>query len=120
MVAAQEESALNQLIPFDRFGPNAMVMKDVVDGRLYMQLTLPANAKVTPWNCICHPDRHYGRPHFTCLMFCRTKSLAQGKLPATIPVNLYRMYIHLGRPHARFKDWLLRKLVFPIGEWLAN
>jgi hypothetical protein len=110
----------DRLAPFDRFGPDAVVMRDVADGRLYMGMTPPTNVKVTRWNCICHPQLHYKRPHFTCLMFCRIKRVAQGKLPSTIPVNLYRMYIHLGRPHARFKDWLLRKFVLPIAEFLAN
>ena len=109
----------DRLVPFDRFGPHAMVMRDVLDGSLCMQMT-PANVTVTPWNCICHPELHYGRPHFTCLAFCRIKRVAQGKLPSTIPVSRYRMYIHLGRPHAAFKGWLLRKFVFPIAEYLAN
>lgn len=110
----------DRLIPFDRFGPHALVMRDVVDGCLYMQMMPPANVEVTPWNCICHPNLRYRRPHFTCLTFCRIRRVAQGKLPSAIPVSWYRMYIHLGRPHAHFKDWLLRKFVFPIAEWLAN
>ncbi|MGA8856203.1 MAG: hypothetical protein WB643_03445 [Candidatus Bathyarchaeia archaeon] len=110
----------DRLVPFDRFGPHALIMRDVLDGRLYMQITPPPNVKVTPWNCICYPELHYRRPHFTCLTFCRIKRVARGKLPGTIPVNRYQMYLHLGRPHAGFKDWLLRKFALPIAEWLAN
>ena len=110
----------DRLVPFDRFGPHAMVMRDVLDGRLYMQMTPPTNIAVTPWNCVCHPQLHYRRPHFTCRAFCRIKRVAQGKLPSIIPVGRYRMYVQLDRPHARLKGWLLRKLVFPIAEWLAN
>ena len=113
-------SLRDRLIPFDRFGPHAMVMRDVLNGRLYMQITPPANIKATPWNCICHPGLPYSRPHFTCLTFCRIKRVAQGELRSLIPVSRYRMYIHLGRPHAKAKDWLLRKFVFPVAEWLAN
>jgi hypothetical protein len=109
----------NRLVPAERFGPHAIVVRDVADGRMYLQM-MPPTVKVTRWNCICHPELHYSRPHFTCVMFCRLKRAAQGKLPSTIPVNLYRMYVHVGRPHATFKDWLLRKFVFPIAEWLAN
>jgi hypothetical protein len=110
----------DRLIPFDRFGPNAMVMRDVLDGRLYMRITPPANVEVTPWNCICHPQLHYRRPHFTCLAFCRVKRVAQGKLPSIIPVGRYLMYVQLNRKHAAFKQWLLRKFVLPIAEFLAN
>lgn len=112
--------ANERLIPFDRFGLHALVMRDVIDGHLYMCMTPPGNVKVTSWNCICHPELHYRRPHFTCLTFCRIKRVAEGRLPATIPVGWYRMYIHLDRPHAVVKDWLLRKIVFPITEYLAN
>jgi len=109
------------MVPFDPFGPYVVIMRDIMTGRLFMQMTLPGpDIRVTRWNCICHPELNYKRPHFTCLAFCRIKKAAQGKLPATIPVSWYRMYIHLGRPHAAFKDWLLRKFVFPIAEWLAN
>jgi hypothetical protein len=110
----------DQLVPFDRFGPHAMVMRDISDGKLYMQMTPPENVQVTPSNCICHPQLHYRRPHFTCLTFCRIKRVAQGKLPPVILVSRYQMYIHLDRAHARFKDWLLRKFVLPIAEALAN
>lgn len=110
----------DRLIPFDQFGPYALIMRDVADGRLYMQLTAPEGAVITPWNCICHPNLHYKRPHFTCRMFCRLKRVAQGKLPLMIPVSRYLIYVHLDRGHPRFKDWLLRKFVFPIAEWLAN
>jgi hypothetical protein len=92
----------------------------MMDGRLYQQITPPENIQLTPWNCICHPQLHYRRPHFTCLMFCRIKRAAQGKMPSIIPVSQYRFYIHLDRAHAHFKDWLLRKFVLPIAEWLAN
>ncbi len=110
----------DRLIPFESFGPHAVILCDVADGRMYMRITPPENVKITPWNCICHPKLPYMRPHFTCRMFCRTKRVAQGKLPLLIPVRRYRMYIQLGRPHARFKDWLLRKFLLPIAEWLAN
>lgn len=110
----------DRLVPFERFGPHTLVMRDVLDGSLCMQITPPANVPVTRWNCICHPELNYKRPHFTCVAFCRIKRVVQGKLPPAIPVSRYRMYIQLDRPHARFKDWLLRKLVFPIAEWLAN
>lgn len=110
----------DRLISFDRFGPNALVMRDVLDGSLCMQMTPPDNVPATRWNCICHPELNYKRPHFTCVAFCRIKRVVQGKLPPTIPVSRYRMYIHLGRSHAGFKDWLLRKFVLPIAEALAN
>jgi hypothetical protein len=97
-----------------------MIMRNVLDGSLYMKLTPPTNVKATRWNCICHPNTHYRRPHFTCLAFCRLKRVAQGKLPALIPVGRYKMYIQLDRAHAHMKDWLLRKIVFPIAEYLAN
>jgi len=112
--------ANDRLVPFDQFGPHALVMRDVLDGSLCMQMTPPANVPATRWNCICHPELNYKRPHFTCLAFCRVKRVAQGELPSSIPVSWYRMYIRLGRPHAAFKDWLLRKFVFPIAEYLAN
>lgn len=110
----------DRLVPYERFGPYALIMRDVADGRLYMQLSTPEGVKVTRWNCICHPNLHYRRPHFTCLLFCRTKRMVQGKLPPLIPVSRYLMYVHLDRSHARLKDWLLRKFMFPIAEWLAN
>ena len=99
----------DRLVPFDRFGPHTMIMRDVIDGRLYMQMTPPANVTVTPWNCICHPQLNYKRPHFTCRAFCRIKRVAQGKFPATIPVGRYQMYVQLDRRHAQFKGWLLEK-----------
>ncbi len=110
----------DRLIPVEPFGPHAFIMRDVADGRMYMQITPPENVKITPWNCICHPNLHYRRPHFTCRMFCRTKRVAQGKLSPLIPVWRYHMYVQLDRPHAHFKDWLLRKFLLPIAEWLAN
>jgi hypothetical protein len=118
--SVQQIPPKDRLIPFEPFGPNAMIMRDALDGHLYLRMTPPANVKVTRWNCICHPELGYRRPHFTCLAFCRIKRVAQGKLPVTIPVTWYRMYIHQGRAHARLKDWLLRKFVFPIAELLAN
>lgn len=110
----------DRLIAFDRFGPHTLVMRDIADGQLYMQITPPVNVETSRWNCICHPELNYRRPHFTCQTFCRIKRVAQGKLSPTIPVSQYRMYIHLGRPHAAFKDWLLRKFMLPIAEFLAN
>jgi hypothetical protein len=119
MILMSQPPTSDRLVPLEPFGPNAMIMRDVFDGKLYMKMT-PPNVAVTRWNCICHPNAHYRRPHFTCLMFCRLKRVAQGKLPAIIPVSRYRMYIQLDRSHAALKDWLLRKIVFPIAEYLAN
>jgi hypothetical protein len=81
------------LVPYERFGPYAVIMRDVGDGRLYMQLSMPEGVKVTRWNCICHPKITYRRPHFTCLLFCRTKRMVQSKLPPLIPVSRYLMYV---------------------------
>jgi hypothetical protein len=119
MIGQNQPQTSDRLVPYDRLGPYGLVMRDVVDGRMYMHMTPPL-AKVTRWNCICHPELKYRRPHFTCLMFCRLKRVAQGRLLPLIPVSRYRMYIQLDRPHAHFKDWLLRKFVLPIAEWLAN
>lgn len=108
------------LILVERLGPYAILGMDPSTGRLFQRINPPATIQPTGWNCICHPELQYKRPHFTCRAFCRIKRVAQGKLPPLIPVNRYRMYIQLDRVHARFKDWLLRKFVLPIAEWLAN
>lgn len=59
------------------------------------------------------------RVHFTCL-FCRLRRVHSGKMPARNQAHTYALIIQDQRPLAAVKDLLLRKIVLPIAEALAN
>jgi hypothetical protein len=101
-----------------RLGLHILIVADEA-GNLYEYIQPPENTAPTRWNCICHPDLTYRRPHLTCMAFCRVKRVAQGKLPNLIPIMVYRMLIHFDRPHARIKNFILKSWL-TVAEWLAN
>jgi hypothetical protein len=93
-------------------------------GQWWATYVPPAVLPTENHGCICHPDMKFKRRHFSCRMFCRFKRVAQGKMPARIPIIPYTILLHEGwglpsRKHVKLKSTLL-KWVLTIAEWLAN
>lgn len=81
--------------------------------------SLPRRPFVMPCRPLCGFDLK--RVHWTCLFTCRYRRIHVKQIP---PLNelqgIYRLYILKHRQFARIKDELLRKIVLPIAEALAN
>lgn len=77
----------------------------------------PPRPFVMPCRALCGLDLK--RVHFTC-MFCRLRRVFAGKMTARNDCHTYSLIIMDHRPLVTVKDLLLRKLVLPIAEALAN
>jgi len=80
---------------------------------------LPSRPFVMPCRPICGMDLR--RPHFTCMFLCRLRLVHSKKIPPLIELEyIHRIYVRKRRRFRITKNWLLKKLILPIAEALAN
>ena len=80
---------------------------------------LPSRPFAMPCRPICGFDLR--RPHFTCMFLCRLRLVHSKKIPPLIQLEyIHRIYVRKRRRFRITKNWLLKKLILPVAEALAN
>ena len=104
----------------------ARLLSDSIAGR-FLQIELkpqgyaklPSRPFVMPCRPICGFDLR--RPHFTCMFLCRLRLVHSKKIPPLIELEyIHRISVRKRRRFRITKNWLLKKLILPIAEALAN